>query len=474
MNRLIAASSFGLLAITFSSTAFAWTHLGHTWAPEDMPIPYHVSFCNEDPDDGSDCDVIGEDSIEGVYVDADGDEVADSKDGEPFEVWVTKAGFAEWKTAPCTEFTTEFEGTVDDNMGFETWDTTHVTWDDPNDELAVGVLAATMTYPFTLSQGDYAFSKNGMSYWKAEDSDIVFNDNVDFAPDFAVSGQTSMQSVMTHEQGHLLGLGHSCEEEDICNDAELKEATMYWASGPGDINGSTIGDDDQKSLMALYGPFATFSCSHELDPDDADTIAQGNIPFDLKCIIESENPAEIISAEWAWGDGSSDATTGNASHRYETDGNFTIETTFVGERDTCEGQWDYSYRRIGYVRACDVPQPEFVIDHVDGMAYTLANETDVSVYGCIYEIQWDIFKGDTLVESINAWEPTVTFEEEGDYRVVLNIGGPAGTGAAEVSFNAYDHRGEGYSCSAIGAASGSLSWLFIVGASAAAFRRRQS
>ena len=61
MIRLFAVNSIGLLAITFSSTASAWTHLGWTWAPEDMPIPYHVSFCNDDLEDGSDCDIIGED-----------------------------------------------------------------------------------------------------------------------------------------------------------------------------------------------------------------------------------------------------------------------------------------------------------------------------------------------------------------------------------------------------------------------------
>ena len=476
IRTLSTISAIGLCSLSFSSTAFAWEHHGWVWAPDSMPINYQVSYCNEpDPKDPNDCQVVGEDSIGGAYVDLDGNVVAkDTTDAQPFEVWVSQAGFNAWSEAPCTELTTEFGGTFDDNFGYENWTTPMITWEDPSDDLATGVLAATLTYPYSLSQGDTAFTKNGMSYYKAEDSDIVFNDNVEFGIDSTLGqGESSMQSVMTHEIGHLLGLAHSCEEEDVCNDQGLKEATMYWSAGPGDDSGSTLSDDDFMSVMALYGPFATFSCSNELDPDDSDTIAQGNVPFDLRCAVVTDEEGGLTGATWNWGDGSSDTTGGDAniSHTYEVAGNYTVETVFTGERDSCEEEWEYAYRRIGYVRACDVPQPEFKVVHEDGLEYTLFNETDVSVYGCIYEIQWDIFQGDTLVDSFSGWEPNYVFAEDGDYRIVLNIGGPAGTGAAEISLEVYDHVGEGYGCSSLGGLTGSMGLVLIVGTIATRRRR---
>jgi hypothetical protein len=119
-----------------------------------------------------------------------------------------------------------------------------------------------------------------------------------------------------------------------------------------------------------------------------------------------------------------------------------------------------------------VPEPEFTIEHVDGLTYALRNESDVSVYGCIYEIQWDVFQGDTIISSLNAWEPQITFPSEGDFKIVLNLGGPAGTGAAALTVTAEDYAGEGYGCNAVGGAVGGLGWLVGVGLVVARARRR--
>jgi MYXO-CTERM domain-containing protein len=454
-TRLSVLGSVIAAAMLPLSAAHAWEHIGHAWTPDRQPIYY----------------AIGNPDGEGIFEDSIDDEV----DGEPYEIWVTKAGYAQWEGAPCVDLTTTYVGTFDDNFGFRSWDGQNsVTWDDPEDELAAGVLAATVSFPQSLDSGDFAFNKNGRSYWKADDGDIVFNDGVDFATDAqieagACSGESSMEGVMTHEQGHLLGLAHSCEEEDICTDPELRDATMYWSGGACSLLQSDINEDDIKSISAIYGPFATFQCSNELDPGNAETIAQGNVPFDLKCIIDTDAEEELTSASWLFGDGGQSEDFA-PQHTYADAGNYSIEACFAGEQETC-GEWSYCYRRVGYVRACDVPQPEFQIDHVDGLTYLFKNETDVTVYGCIYEIQWDVFKGETLVESIPSWEPEFTFSGEGEYRVVLNIGGPAGTGAAQVSFTAEDQRGDGYGCNTVGGMGGGLLALLAVGA--AAMRRRR-
>lgn len=447
----------GIVALALPATALAWEHIGHVWHPEDQPIYYKIS----DP------------SGEGIMEDSVDAEV----DGEIYEVWVTQHGYDEWEGAPCVDLQTEYTGNFQDDpaYGFRTWDDQNsISWDDPEDELSAGVLAATVSYPQSLDAGEFAFSQNGRSYWRATDGDIVFNNDVDFATDEDIlngvcNNETSMEGVMTHEQGHLLGLAHSCEEEDICTDPELRDATMYWSGGPCQTLQSDLNEDDIKSISAIYGPFATFQCSHELTPGNPDTVAQGNVPFDLKCLIETDVGEELIEAEWLFGDGGT-SDSFEPVHTYENPGNYTIEACFTGERDTC-GEWSYCYRRVGYVRACGVPEPEFEIAHVDGLTYTFRNETDVSVYGCIYAIQWDIFQGDALVESVPSWEPTYTFDSEGEYRVVLNLGGPAGTGAAEINFAAEDKRGEGYGCSSVGLAGSGLLALLAMGATATRRRR---
>src|SRR5690606_7335212 len=174
------------------------------------------------------------------------------------------------------------------------------------------------------------------------------------------------------------------------------------------------------------GPSTTFKCSNELDPTSSDTIAVGNVPFELKCSLVTEYGDEIDDVTWYWGDGTVDeGGTFDQAHTYDRAGNFTMRACIEGTNDAC-GDWDFCFRREGYVRACDVPTPEFKVEHKEGRTYQFLNETDLSVYGCIFEVEWDIFDGDEVIATIPAWEPSYTFPTDGDYRVVPNVAGPAG------------------------------------------------
>jgi hypothetical protein len=450
MNRVYRASAALTLAgaLLAPSSAFAWKHwaadedggnvLG-VWDRSDMPLQYCIGPL---PQEAS---IAPEDFRNGI-------------------LW----GFDQWEQgAPCAQLSSTDDppecAKNDWPNGADKHNSLTFMPDDGGQHFDPGVLA----YTTPRGRGEFMFTRDGRRYTRTTDADIVFNMNIDWitAADVEAglcTGQIAFEAVSTHEIGHLWGMGHACDKNDLCLDKDYLDATMYWNADQCDIKSIDINSDDIEGITALYGPYASFECNRELDPDDPETLAFGVVPFDLRCIVESNNAEELQSVNWTWGDG--ETSTGlDVTHSYQTAGNFTLSADFDGHSETC-GDWHYQEGRTGYVRSCAIPEPEFTFEHVDGLTYQLVNDTDVSVYGCIYDIQWDIYDGDTLVESLKAWEPKYTFPDSGDYRVVLNVGGPAGTGAAELMLAARNTRGENYGTCSTTPAAGSVAGLLLAAA----------
>ena len=445
MKRIALILAAGILV---PQSAMAWKHIYKVWAPDQIPVPYTIAE-------------VGEDSLPNPSTDAE---------------YAVVEGYAAWFDAECSTFESDYLGMTPDNTPFILNEKNHVSFDDPGGDLGGSVKAVTVP----ISTGAVVFNQDGQKFYRYRDADIIFNDGFDWATDQEItdgncSNQHSIQATATHEIGHLVGLGHSCEEGEACSELTKTEATMFWSAGTCAKARSVINPDDIDAITAIYGPYATFQCSREIEPGNSDTTAFGVIPFEIKCSVISKNIEEIGNVEWYWGDGNT--TTGlNVAHEYTTTGNYTVTALIQGENDAC-GEWDYNHRRVSYVRACDIPQAESTYSHIDGLTYQLLNETDVSVYGCIYNIQWDIFteSGTEPIASLQAWEPQFTFPEEGTYRVVLNVGGPAGIGAAELMVDAKQYRGEGYGgCNAAAmAAPAGLGGLFLFAVTAVGLRRRE-
>lgn len=437
-----------LPALLLSSNAFAWGHLGHVWAYDEMPIPYQV---------------IETDRYAGFDF--------------PFLYDAMEEGFQNWVDgAPCNDFRAEVTGSVPESeyTGYRDDGRNLIMFDDKDFDISEpGTLAATLT------RSDNRIERiiSGTAYRPARDSDIVFNNDVRFIAADQIGGgcnnEPALEAVATHEIGHSLGLAHSCERGDPCTDAKLRSATMYWQADNCDATLAQPNEDDIDSITALYGPSATFQCSNELEPGQPDTLAVGIVPFTLRCSVTSDNFREITGATWSWGDGeSSEEVLG--THVYEEPGNYTIRVCFQGERAAC-GAWEFCYKRPAYVRACGKPTPSFLVEGVEGLTYRFLNETDLSVYGCINDLQWDIYEGDEAsgekVDSVTAWEPDYTFPSSGRYTVVLNVGGPGGIAAAKLSFDARN-VGDPEACSHVGGSSltlGALAGLLALGR-----RRRRS
>jgi V8-like Glu-specific endopeptidase/PKD repeat protein len=211
----------------------------------------------------------------------------------------------------------------------------------------------------------------------------------------------------------------------------------------------------------------SFRCSHELEPGSDSTIALSIAPFDLKCTLDYYAPEEIRTVTWSWGDGNEtevlagDPNLLQADHTYTTDGNFSVEICVEGDRtpdDTSDDEssgWGHCVNRVSYVRSCGVPDVAFSWEAVRGRTFDLINRTDLSVYGCIFNVQWEIYKGEGIsgepFETVSAWAPQVTFDEPGMYTVVLNVGGLAGTGAAVATFEVEaGNNAETGTCSQVG------------------------
>jgi hypothetical protein len=115
------------------------------------------------------------------------------------------------------------------------------TWSHESDKLAITVV----TYE--------------MASGRLLDADIVVNPDVDFSllsetPD-ARGASYDLAAVLTHEMGHVLGLGES--EED-------RMATMWPYADRGDVHQRTLSDDDEAGILDAYdgpAPLPASSCA---------------------------------------------------------------------------------------------------------------------------------------------------------------------------------------------------------------------
>jgi hypothetical protein len=401
-----------LAVLALIGPASAWEHTGYYWETDSFPLKW---WHDTEP---------AEDSLpEGYGLQA----IQMSWDG-----W--EAG------APCAKIADEYQGEVsmDGRNGTDGRITFH--WEDPGDEAATGVLGTTY-YAQLIGSGRK--TANGRTYREMLDADIVFNNNVDFGTveDIdAGSGEISIVGVSTHEVGHLYGLAHSCEDGEACDDELLRNATMFWQALRGNESNS-INEDDIESISRLYGSFGSFFAGDNL------SAVFGPLPLTVSYTITSD--AEVIGASWQFGDGGTSEEFPTATHTYETTGQYSVRCDMTLADPVC-GQVEFTQREIAYVTACGPPAPAggadgfFQVERTEGLQYRTVNHTDVSTYGCIDLVEWQIFKGsgagaiaeENLVNTIGAWSPTIEFPDAGNYVVVMNVGGAGGISSSYVDVEA--------------------------------------
>lgn len=504
-SRALTVSTALALALV-STPAFAWRTTNYYWTPDQLPIVFHsaslaipaasnadaIAACNEGyeteacPKEDSDLETEGDQPWSGISPDVRAQVIQDS--------------FDEWHKATCADIDWEYGG-YSVNNGWKNDGKVTISYDDTADQLdSSGTLAATL-HIGSLNRDfrrTIATPHGPETIFGATEVDIVFqkDETVRFGTDDVVGDRascaqrTSFQSVATHEIGHLLGLGHSIEsfEESTVTTPVLQDATMFWSVGPCNTAPSDINADDIAGLTAIYGPSANFECSNQKNPGDPATRSTLILPAaDLSCSVNTEYSDHLQKVTWTWGDGTEptewtrDAGASGpenwaslqeaGEHSYSREGLYTVKVCFFGDSDDC-GPWSGDEQtpvcteRTSMVRVCDIPQAAFTWETLEGVRLQLLNDTPLLVEGCASDVQWDIYdESNTLVESIQTWEPDVTFPSPGTYRVVLNVGGPAGISAAEATI---DVKRTGVGCDTTGAAG-----LLAIAAAGLLVRRRR-
>jgi hypothetical protein len=142
-------------------------------------------------------------------------------------------------------FTTTVPGGLG-NVGFVNDGLSTISWEDPQNLLSAGTLAATTTGYYSTSPTE---TVNGTAFARITDSDIVGNNGVEFTSyaeadaNGANGTQYDLDSVLVHEFGHALGLGHSTAATQV---------TMYASIGGHDYSKARLDDDDVNGGRFIY------------------------------------------------------------------------------------------------------------------------------------------------------------------------------------------------------------------------------
>lgn len=159
----------------------------------------------------------------------------------PFDDEIRQS-FLNWESVPGVGLSFEEQKTTEGSLKNtirweENWQ--ELPFHAPSNALAVTLLSFN-TSDGTLSNADIHFNAQNFD-WDVIDANSVedYSDYVD------------VQNIATHEIGHFIGIDHSSESL-VESETSLLEASMYFASGKGEVARRIPQDDDEMAVLGLY------------------------------------------------------------------------------------------------------------------------------------------------------------------------------------------------------------------------------
>lgn len=335
-----------------------------------------------------------------VSMGSDGDidyyqEVTDAPSGVPALV---DSAFETWEALPSSTiaFTKQGQATMGLNRGFFFQDGVNVvSYGDAGNDLGTGVLAATVNW------GSGTHAGPGGTFETIEESDIVFNDGVEFTDSEGaslssgcipqVTGRFDAEAVALHEIGHLIGLAHPSGET-------YNSAIMFPSISDCDPNRTNPFADDINGATFLYP-----SGTPAVYPGFTQSEDEGYPPLTVSFTNVTTGPA--TSYEWDFGDGDT-STAQNPTHEYTAVGSYTVRLTVNGTTSREEND---------AVRVVARPEPDFTADVVEGDPPLQVAFDNLTPNPAQMDWDWDFGDG----ERSSMENPVHTFQNEGFYTVTL-------------------------------------------------------
>ncbi len=385
------------------------------------------------------------------------------------------AAYQSWSDVPCSPIDADFAGLADNNqMGFGNTTRTVISFDgNGKDALGSGPLAAAVTH---ANQSEIV-NHNGYSFYKTVAGNIIFNEglrfgNPDDVTDPSCFGTYDIQGIGTHEIGHTLGMGHSCEDGEACPDPLLRSATMYWAVSSCTDSQQVPGPDDWACINAMYGVGVDYDIS---GLDGEDLVGPAPLTAGMDPGIDDELAANVTLYEWNFGDGSPHETTLTpepVEHTWQSEGQYTVTLTITGQDDECGGAFEAQRRKVGVVLACDPPRPAFDFTNEGDFTVKIVNTSDLGAFGCITDFLW-ILDGDEA-GGLQTYQPTWVFDDNAPHTVTLRASGPGGSADVSAEITVTKQSDLGCNASIVGGQpAGGLALLLVGLLGAVGVRRRR-